>query len=52
MDNTQVKVAVELLYQASMLMAAMESNRRQAAISALVRIETLARALRSVVDEQ
>jgi len=51
-NNALLKAARELLYQAALLVAAMESSRREAAISALVRIETLARGLRSAIDEQ
>jgi hypothetical protein len=47
-----LRAARELLSQASLLVTMMESNRCQAAVSALVRIETLARGLRSVVEEQ
>jgi hypothetical protein len=52
MDGALVKAARELLYQASLLVAAIESGRREAAVSALVRIETFAQALRSVIEEQ
>ena len=52
MDGALVKAARELLYQASLLVAAMESSRREAAVSALVHIETLAQGLRSAVEEQ
>ena len=52
MNAALLKAARELLYQASLLVGAMESGRREAAVSALVRIETLARGLRSAVEEQ
>ena len=51
-NSALLKAARELLYQTSLLVAAMESGRREAAVSALVRIETLARGLRSAVEEQ
>jgi hypothetical protein len=51
-NSALLKAARELLYHASLLVAAMESGRREAVIGALVRIETLARVLRSVVEEQ
>ena len=52
MDGALVKAARELLYQASLLVAAIESSRLEAAVSALVHIETLAQGLRSAVEEQ
>lgn len=52
MNSALLKAARELLYQASLLVAAMESSRREAAVNALVRLETLARVLRSAVEEQ
>jgi hypothetical protein len=51
-DSALLTAARELLSQASLLVTTMESSRREAVVSALVRIETLARGLRSVVDEQ
>jgi len=51
LNSALLKAARELLYQASVLVAAMESSRREAAVSALVHIETLARGLRSAIDE-
>jgi hypothetical protein len=51
-NSALLKAARELLYHASLLVAAMESNRREAVIGALVRIETLACGLRSAIDEQ
>ena len=51
-NSALLKAARELLYQVSLLVAAMESSRREAAVSALVRLETLARGLRSAIEEQ
>jgi hypothetical protein len=51
MHAALLKAARELLFQASLLVAAMEASRREAAVSALVKIETLARGLRSAVED-
>jgi hypothetical protein len=42
-NSVLLKAACELLYQASLLVAAIESSRPEAAVSTLIRIETLAR---------
>jgi hypothetical protein len=51
-NSVLLKAACELLYQASLLVAAIESSWPEAAVSTLIRIETLARGLRAAIEDQ